>query len=69
MLDKDIDFSKGIVTISSIDAESDTPILDIKPYQPSFDRIKDVSVPKWCTHWPDWYEDSADYDWSSEIYC
>jgi len=50
-----------------IDAEDGTPIIDIKPYHPSSDRIRDVQVPEWCKHWPKWYEDSAGFDWEGEF--
>ena len=62
-----IDFNRGIVQIPYIDAEPDTPIVDLKPYHPATDRIKDVSVPEWCHHWPKWYEDSATFDWEAEF--
>lgn len=62
-----IDYNKGIIHIPYIDAENGTPIIDLKPYHPSIDRIRDVSVPEWCSHWPKWYEDSADFDWESEF--
>jgi tRNA (Thr-GGU) A37 N-methylase len=47
--------------------EDGTPILDLKPYQPAADRIRDVTVPAWCAHWPQWYEDSAIFDWEGEF--
>ena len=62
-----IDHDRGIIHIPYIDAENGTPIIDLKSYHPSIDRIKDVSVPEWCSHWPKWYEDSADFDWESEF--
>lgn len=62
-----LDVARGLIVIPYIDAEPDTPILDIKPYHPSVDRIRDVSVPAWCRHWPQWYEDSADFDWGAEF--
>ena len=62
-----IDYKKGIIQIPYIDAENDSPIIDIKPYTPSLDRIKNVKVPDWCSHWPKWQEDSASFDWESEF--
>jgi tRNA-Thr(GGU) m(6)t(6)A37 methyltransferase TsaA len=62
-----VDVEKGLVIVPWIDAEDGTPILDIKPYHPSSDRIRDVKMPKWCQHWPQWYEDSAEFDWSAEF--
>lgn len=33
--------------VSSCDLVHDTPILDIKPYVPMYDSIKDAQVPTW----------------------
>ena len=60
-----IDHENGKIYVPYIDAEDATPILDIKPYHPCSDRIKEVSVPEWCRDWPQWYEDSATFDWGS----
>lgn len=60
-----VDMEKGLVTVPWIDAEEGTPILDIKPYHPSSDRVRDVQVPGWCQHWPQWYEESAEFDWEA----
>ncbi len=62
-----IDQKQGVVRIPYIDAEDGTPILDIKPYHPCTDRVRDVTVPDWCRHWPRWYEDSANFDWAAEF--
>ncbi len=62
-----IDFENGMIEIPYIDAEDGTPILDLKPYHPSADRIKDVAVPDWCSHWPKWLEDSANFNWEEEF--
>lgn len=62
-----IDHEQGFIEIPYIDAEEGTPIIDIKPYHPSVDRVKEVNVPHWCSHWPEWYEDSASFDWEGEF--
>lgn len=62
-----IRFENERIYVGYIDAEDGTPIIDIKPYHPSADRIKDVEVPNWCAHWPKWYEDSTDFDWEAEF--
>jgi tRNA-Thr(GGU) m(6)t(6)A37 methyltransferase TsaA len=64
---QEIDYERGIIQIPYIDAEDGTPILDLKPYHPSADRIRDVAVPEWCAHWPQWYEDSPAFDWEAEF--
>jgi tRNA (adenine37-N6)-methyltransferase len=63
-----LDRDKGIITVPFIDAEDKTPIIDLKPYQPCLDRIRSVNLPRWCRHWPQWYEESADFDWGAEFY-
>ena len=60
-----IDHDAGAITVPYIDAEDGTPIIDIKPYHPSIDRVRDVRMPEWCAGWPQWYEDSATFDWDA----
>lgn len=60
------DKSKGRISTWYIDAEPGTPVLDIKPYHKN-ERIRDCRVPDWCSHWPEWYEDSATFDWQKEF--
>jgi len=62
-----LDVDGGTIRVPFIDVEDGTPILDLKPYQPSVDRIRDVRTPDWCAHWPQWSEDSASFDWASEF--
>ena len=58
-----VDREQGILTLDWSDAEDGTPVLDIKPYTPSFDRIEHPGVPAWCSHWPRSSEESAEFDW------
>lgn len=53
--------------VAYIDAENGTPVLDIKPYEPSDEVVRDVIMPAWCRHWPKCLEESADFDWSKEF--
>lgn len=62
-----LDEQQGVIVVPFIDAEDGSPILDLKPYQPCADRLRDVQVPTWCRHWPQWYEDSATFDWAAEF--
>lgn len=62
-----LDMDLGLIEVPFIDAEDGTPIIDIKPYHPSIDRIREVGMPQWCSHWPSWYEDSAAFDWAAEF--
>lgn len=59
----DIDFEKGIIRVTFIDANDDTPVLDIKPYTPSFDRVETPGVPVWCSEWPKSTEESGYFNW------
>lgn len=58
-----IDYQKGFIQIAYIDANDDTPVLDIKPYTPSLDRVETPGVPEWCCQWPKSLEQSADFAW------
>jgi tRNA-Thr(GGU) m(6)t(6)A37 methyltransferase TsaA len=49
-----IDRERGRVEIANIDAFDDTPILDLKAYIPSCDRVQNVRVPDWASDWPQW---------------
>jgi len=64
---KNVDLEKGIIDLYYIDAFTGTPILDIKPYTPSVDKVNDVKTPDWCQHWPQSYEESGDFDWEKEF--
>ena len=64
---KSVDYEKGVIDLMYFDAFTGTPILDIKPYQPSVDRIEAPAVPEWCAHWPKNIEESANFDWEKEF--
>lgn len=58
-----IDRPRAIVGLAYIDAHDGSPVLDIKPYTPSLDRVEAPSVPRWCADWPKCLEASGDFDW------
>lgn len=60
-----IDMDGGVIHLAWIDANDGTPVLDIKPYTPSVDRVEQPRVPEWCACWPKNVEGSGDFDWSS----
>lgn len=62
-----VDLDNGIIGLEYIDARNGSPVLDIKPYTPSIDRVEKVSMPDWCAHWSRCYEDSGDFDWEKEF--
>ncbi len=60
-----IDDQNGIIQLAYIDANDGTPVLDLKPYTPSLDRVETPGVPAWCGHWPRSIEASGDFDWEN----
>lgn len=58
-----IDYERGIIQVAFLDADDGTPVLDIKPYTPSFDRVETPGVPAWCRHWPNSTEESGSFHW------
>jgi len=51
---RDVDEVRGIVHVGDIDAYDGTPIVDLKAYFPVCDRVKNPTIPKWLTGWPEW---------------
>ncbi len=62
-----IDHDNGVILVPYLDADPGTPVLDIKPYEPSIDRVESPRVPDWCAHWPKSYEASGRFDWEQEF--
>lgn len=62
-----VDPAKVCIGIAYIDADNGSPILDIKPYTPSLDRVENPAPPAWCGHWPESIEASGDFDWANEF--
>ena len=60
-----VDIATGRVDLAWLDCEDKTPVLDIKPYHPSADRLASAPVPDWCAAWPKSLEESGSFDWSS----
>ncbi|NLE06202.1 MAG: SAM-dependent methyltransferase, partial [Crenarchaeota archaeon] len=48
---KNVDHEKGIVTVNQIDAFDGTPILDLKVYFPTCDRVEEPIVPQRFIEW------------------
>ncbi len=62
-----LDPQKGLIQLGYIDADDGSPVLDLKPYTPSLDRVAKPRVPGWCAHWPKSLEESGRFDWSGEF--
>ncbi len=56
-----VDVAAGIVVLPWIDALDGTPLIDLKPYIPVSDRIRDVRVAPWMADWPVWMEEAGAY--------
>jgi tRNA (Thr-GGU) A37 N-methylase len=63
----DVDVESGIVVLPWIDAFEGSPVLDIKPYIPISDRIRDYKVADWLLDWPEWMEDAEAYFSDHEV--
>lgn len=44
----------GEIEILAIDADDQSPIIDLKPYLPSCDRVREPKVAGWASSWPEW---------------
>ena len=62
-----VDEASATVGLHYMDALPQSPVLDLKPYVPSVDRVESPSVPAWCSHWPKSVEGSGDFDWEAEF--
>ena len=62
-----LNIEEGALGLAWIDARDGSPVLDLKPYTPSADRVETPSVPQWCSHWPRSIEESGTFDWASEF--
>ena len=45
-----LDQEKKRIIIDHMDAKTDSPVIDIKPYLPSSDRVENAVVPAWFSH-------------------
>lgn len=62
-----VDHARGVLHLAHLDAVPGTPVLDVKPYTPSLDRVARPSVPDWCAGWPDDLESSGTFDWRTVL--
>jgi len=42
-----VDVEPGVLMVRGLDAIDGTPVVDIKPYYPAYDRIMTAAVPEW----------------------
>lgn len=62
-----VDLNSGIIKTWYIDAFPGTKVLDIKPFHPCSDVLKNTRVPDWCDHWPKSIDDSGSFNWEEEF--
>ena len=62
-----LDLERGRLHLDYVDAYDGTPLLDVKPYTPSLDRVATPVVPGWCAHWPQDVERAGEFDWAAEF--
>jgi tRNA (Thr-GGU) A37 N-methylase len=62
-----VDHENAVIGLIYIEAFDGSPVLDIKPYTPSLDRVEHPNVPDWCSHWPKCYEQSGEFEWENEM--
>ena len=60
-----VDIPNGMVELAWIEAFDGTPIVDLKPYVPISDRVRDVRVARWFDGLPEWMEDAATFDFEA----
>lgn len=57
----------GYIVIDEIDAVDQTPVIDIKPYYGTCDRVEDYRQPDWVPdEWPVWRVPISEEDYTSE---
>ena len=42
-----ISINKNAIKVKGLDVINNTPVLDIKPYTPQYDLVRDAEVPEW----------------------
>jgi tRNA-Thr(GGU) m(6)t(6)A37 methyltransferase TsaA len=53
-----MDKDAGVIQVPYLDAFDRTPVIDLKPYFPVSERVREVKVPPWVENWPQWYEEA-----------
>ena len=51
----DVSSADGVITVDELDAADGTPVLDVKPYYGTIDRVESYRQPDWVpADWPLW---------------
>ena len=62
---REIDVERGEIVVNNIDAYDGTPVIDLKPYYPVFDRVKAPAAPDWIPGLPEWVPDEGVGVWET----
>lgn len=57
-----VDEEAGVVYLDYTDAHDGSPVIDLKPYIPVNERVRNFKTPGWFDDWPVWQEESAGFD-------
>ncbi len=44
-----LNINDNVITVKGLDAIDGTPVLDIKPYFPQYDRVEKAKIPEWVS--------------------
>lgn len=61
-----VDLENGVIITPFMDAENNTPVIDIKPLYP-MERVRNCKAPRWSDGWPEWQEELPGFDWGKVI--
>ncbi|MEW6670417.1 MAG: tRNA (N6-threonylcarbamoyladenosine(37)-N6)-methyltransferase TrmO [Thermodesulfobacteriota bacterium] len=50
-----LSINHNVLTVLALDATDGTPVLDLKPYMPVFDKVEDATVPAWVAEFEKGY--------------
>lgn len=55
-----VDEGAGVIEVAGLDAEEGSPVIDIKAYFPSADRVRNPDIPPWFADLPEWAAEDVD---------
>jgi len=63
---KNVDQKQGLIEVVNLDAFENTPVIDLKAYFPTCDRVRKAEIPSWITGWPEWFPEQGMGLWQGE---
>lgn len=55
-----VNLDTGVITVPYIDADPNTPVIDLKPYIGMSDRVRTLQSASWFQGWPEWIPETED---------